>query len=312
MSKMRQFISVVVYVYNNADRIEEFITTVMKECEVFKQSEIIFVDDCSTDNSVSVIKDYYKKNPADYVVSIICMGRHHGMETAMNAGRDMAIGDYVYEFDDLYVDYEGSVIIDAYNKCLEGNDIVTVSTNVPMQFTSNLFYNVFNKSMRSNSPIGQESFRLLSRRGINRIISMDVEIPYRKVIYHNSGLSTANVEYRSTKGIRPSRGAEKVERFDLAIESFIYFTNLIERISLMIAVMFGLLFIASIVYTIVSRINGYHIGQGYISSMIIMSTGFTGVFGFLAVVIRYLGVIVNLTFKKQKYLIADIEKISSE
>ena len=95
MSKIRQFVSVVVYVHNNADKVEQFITTVMKECEAFKQSEIVFVDDCSTDNSVDIIRQYYESHPADYIVSIIRMGRYHGMEIAMNAGRDMAIGDYV-------------------------------------------------------------------------------------------------------------------------------------------------------------------------------------------------------------------------
>ena len=95
MSKMRQYISVVAYVHNNADRIKKFITTVMKECEIFKQCEMIFVDDCSTDNSVDVIKKFYKTHPVDYIVSIIRLGKYHGMEMAMNAGRDMAIGDYV-------------------------------------------------------------------------------------------------------------------------------------------------------------------------------------------------------------------------
>ena len=312
MSKMRQFVSVVAYVHNNADRIEKFITTVMKECEVFKQSEIIFVDDCSTDNSVEVIKEYYKEHPVGYIVSILRMGRYHGMETAMNAGRDMAIGDYVYEFDDLFVDFESSVILDAYNKCLEGNDIVTVSTDVPMRITSKLFYKVFNKAIKSDSQIGQESFRLLSRRGINRIISMDVEIPYRKVIYLNSGLSTANVKYKSITGERPARISEKNERIDLALDSFIYFTNIIQRVSLTIATLFGFLSLATIVYTLISRGFGYHIGMGWMSSMIFMSLGFAGMFGFLAIIIRYLSVVVDLVFKRQKYLIADIDKISSK
>lgn len=311
MSKMRQFVSIVAYVCNSADKIEKFITTVMKECEAFKQCEIIFVDDCSTDRSIEIIKKYYEDNPADYIVSIIHMGRYHGMETAMNAGRDMAIGDYVYEFDDLFVDFEGSVILEAYDKCLEGNDIVTVSTDVPMRFTSKLFYNVFNNAVKSDSQIGQESFRLLSRRGINRIMAMDVEIPYRKVVYLNSGLSTVNVKYKSTKGHRPARITEKNERVDLAIDSFIYFTNVIQRISIIIAILFGGLSLATIIYTLLSRSLGYHVGMGWVSTMIFMSLGFAGLNGFMAIVIRYLSVLVDLVFKRQKYLIADVEKISS-
>ena len=312
MSELRQFVSVVAYIHNNADRIEKFIDTVMTACEVFKQREIVFVDDYSTDNSVEVLKNYYKQNPADYIVSIIRLGKYHGMETAMNAGRDMAIGDYVFEFDDLFVDFNSSILLDAYYKCLEGNDIVTVSTDVPMRLSSRLFYRVFNYAVKSHSQIGQESFRLLSRRGINRIISMDLEIPYRKVIYLNSGLSTANIKYDSTEGHRPPRISENNERIDLAIDSFIYFTRIIQHFSLVIAFFFGVLSLGTIVYTVISRSLGYHSGLGWVSTMLFMSIGFTGLFLFMAIIIRYLSVIVDLVFKRQKYLIADIEKISSK
>lgn len=312
MLKIRQFISVVVYVHNNADQIIEFINTVMPQCEGFKKCEIIFVDDFSTDNSLDVIKRYYFKHSMDYIVSIVKLGRYHGMETAMNAGRDMAIGDYVYEFDSVFVDFDGSVMIEAYNKCLEGNDMVFVSTDVPMRFTSKLFYSMFNRAMRSNEKLGQESFRLLSRRAINRITSMDVDIPYRKVIYHNSGLSTITLKYKSKTGKRPARINGKYERIDLAIDSFIFFTKTLQRISVLILLLFGLVSLATIIYTIASRALGYHIGMGWVSTMLFLSLGLTGLFALLTIVIRYLSVIVDLSFKCQKYLISDVEKIASK
>ena len=55
MPKIRQFVSVVAYVHNNANKISKFITTIMKECEIFTQREIIFVDDYSKDDSVEII-----------------------------------------------------------------------------------------------------------------------------------------------------------------------------------------------------------------------------------------------------------------
>lgn len=308
-----QFVSIVAYVHNDKDKIHKFIEVVMECCQKnFKQCEIIFVDDFSSDNSVDVIKEYYKQNPVNYIVSIIKMGRYHGIETAMNAGRDMAIGDYVYEFDDLYIDFNADIVLEAYDKCLEGNDIVTVSTDVPIRYTSKLFYKIFNKAISSRAKIGQESFRLLSRRGINRITSMDVHIPYRKVIYLNCGLSTAQITYKSTTGSRPARITQKYERFDLAMDSFIYFTNIAERLAMGIAAGFGILSIFAIVYAITSRLMGYREGIGWLSTMLFVSLGFMGMFGILALVVKYLSVVVDLVFKSQKYLIADIDKISSK
>lgn len=312
MSTKRQFISFVVYIHNDKDRIEFFLKNTLSVCERFKQCEVIFVDDCSKDNSLDIIKKYYVDHPADYIVSIIRLGKFHGMETAMNAGRDMSIGDYVYEFDDIYVDYESSVIIDAYNKCLEGNDIVRVATDVPIRFTSKMFYRVFNKTSNLKESIGQESFRLLSRRGINRIISMDVDIPYRKAIYMNSGLSTATIRYESTIGKRPPRVVKNNERIDLAVDSFIYFTSITQHITLVGTILFALLSVLVVVYALVSRSLGYHVGAGYVSTMIFLAIGFTSLFALMAIMIRYLSIIIDLVFKKQKYLIADIEKISSK
>ena len=312
MSKISQFVSVVVYIHNNTQNLEKFITTVMSKCEMFKQCEIIFVDDYSSDNSIDVIKDYYKKNPVDYIVSIIRLGRYHGLEIAMNAGRDMAVGDFVYEFDDMFVDFDDKVIMDAYDKCIEGNDIVTVSTNVPLKTSSKIYYKVFNNATKLETGIGQESFRLLSRRGINRIIAMGIDIPYRKVIYLNSGLSTANVEYNSTVGRRPPRITEKTERLDLAIDSFIYFTKMIQRVSMVISGIFILFSIITVIYTLISRFMGNHVGMGWASTLIFLAVGFAGLFGLMAFVIRYLSVIVDMIFKHQKYLVADIEKISSK
>ncbi len=308
-----QFVSVVAYVHNDEKKIPGFIKTVMDKCvENFKQCEIIFVDDYSSDDSVKVIKDYYNDNPVNYIVSIIRMGRYHGMETAMNAGRDMAIGDYVYEFDDLYIDYEPDVIIEAYEKCIEGNDIVVASTKVPIRCSSKLYYRVINKSLGLKGKIGQETFRLLSRRGINRITSMDINIPYRKIIYLNCGLSAARITYKSTTGKRPPRITHKYERANLAMDSFIYFTNIAERVAMTVAVIFALISIFAIGYAIVSRAMGYHEGLGWLSTMLFTSVGFMGMFGMMALIIKYLSVIVDLVFKSQQYLIADVDKISSK
>ena len=307
-----QFISVVAYIHNDADKIAPFIKTVMEQCKDFKQCEVIFVDDYSTDNSVEVIRKYYAENPADYIVSIVKLGKYHGMEVAMNAGRDLTIGDYVYEFDDIYIDYDGKVVIEAYEKCLEGYDVVSAKTNVPIKKTSKLFYNVFNSAIDADAKIGQESFRILSRRGINRVISMGVDIPYRKVIYQNSGLLTTQIQYKSTTGERPARITGKHERLDLALDSFIYFTGIIHRFSFVVTILFGILSLGSIIYALFTRGLGYHVGVGYVSTMIFMSLGFMGVFGLLTIVIKYLSVIIDITFKKQKYLISDIQKISSK
>lgn len=310
-NKKQQFVSIVAYVRNDSDKIGNFIKSIMPIFhDTFKQCEIIYVDDNSTDDSVQVIKDYYEENPVDYVVNIIRMGHYHGMETAMNAGRDMSIGDFVYEFDSLYVDFKPETILEAYEKCIEGNDIVTASTDVDLLVTSRIFYKVFNKVSGLHSEIGQETFRLLSRRGINRITSMDAHIPYRKAVYLNCGLSTAKIGYKSITGTRPPRITEKYERVNLALDSFIYFTNVVERIAIFGVLGISLLAIAAILYALFYCTTGAHDGIMMFSLISFMSIGFIGLFGLIVFVIKYLSVLIDMVFKNQKYLITNVDKIS--
>lgn len=306
-----QFVSVVVYVHNNGKKIKDFAETVMNCFQKnFKQCEVIFVDDYSSDGSRQTIKEYYKSNPVNYIVNIIQMGCYHGLEIAMNAGRDMAIGDYVYEFDNMYVDYNADVIIEAYNKCLEGYDIVSVSADVSVRFTSRLFYGLFNSVSNLQTKISQDSWRLISRRGVNRIVAMDVDIPYRKAVYFNSGLSVAQISYKSQTGSRPPRITGRYERLKLGVESFIYFTSLVERIAMVAAILFSIFTICLIGYSFFAGLFSTGQGPGNRLVIFIMSIGFMGVFCLLAVIMKYLSVLVDLVFKRKKYRIAGVEKIS--
>ena len=85
-------------------------------------------------------KNIWKKIIVQEMVNIIHMSFFHGLESAMNAGRDLAIGDFIYEFDTAYVDYPSELIMEVYDKLLEGNDIVSAGTRDHVRMTSGFFY----------------------------------------------------------------------------------------------------------------------------------------------------------------------------
>ena len=49
----------------------------------------------------------------------------HGTEAAMNAGMDLAIGDFVLEFDACVPDFAAAEIMRVYQRSLDGFDIVS-------------------------------------------------------------------------------------------------------------------------------------------------------------------------------------------
>ncbi len=309
--KEQKFVSVVAYVRNGAGEITKFLDTVMGECEnLFQKCELILVDDCSSDESLDVVHRYYADRVFGYMVSIIKMGMYQGMESAMNAGRDLAIGDYVYEFDDLYVDYPAGMLEKTYRRCLEGNDIVSVGCDAKMRFTSRLFYDIYNKASKTKHKLGQETFRILSRRAINRVKSIGSYIPYRKAVYLNCGLRCDHIVYASTMPGELTIHSRKDERSLLALDSFIYFTRVMEKISFGIAIAFLLTGVAVLIYVAASYFLDTHLVSGWVSLMGFLSLGFMGIFGLLTIVLKYLSVIINLIFRHQRYLIEDVEKIA--
>lgn len=309
--KEKKFISLVVYLHNVESYIKYFMKSVVPTCEEhFQEFEIVCVDDGCTDQTVERLKEYLEETQVSAMVNVIHMSFFQGIESAMNAGRDIAIGDFVYEFDDVFVDYDPDILITVYEKMLEGSDIVAASSRGKLRFTSKAFYTLYNLTSYSNNKIGPETFRIVSRRAINRIKSMGQYIPYRKAVYGNCGLAMSTIYYESkdvTARIKNKTVAS--ERTALALDSFIYFTNVLERISMMICGLFLLVTVGVGIYIISDVFNASKPVEGWLSTMGFLALGFFGVFALLTIILKYLSVILNLIFKQQRYLVADIEKV---
>lgn len=309
--KEKKFISLVVYLHNVEAYVKYFLNAVIPVCERhFQEFEIVCVDDGCSDGTIEVLKDYLEENKVRAMVNVIHMSFFHGLESAMNAGRDIAIGDFVFEFDDIFVDYEPEMIMKTYEKLMEGNDIVAARSKGKVRFSSRVFYALYNSTSRTKGKIGPETFRVVSRRAINRIKSMGQYIPYRKAVYMNCGLKTATLEYESRD--REARVKNKIvtsERTSLALDSFIYFTNVLERVSMILCGVFLIISVGMGVYLIIDAFNGQKLVEGWLSTMGFLALGFFGVFALLTIILKYLSVILNLIFKQQRYLIADIEKV---
>lgn len=311
----KKFVSAVIYLNNSEKEIIPFLNKIIPVfSNNFEHYEFIFVDDSSEDNTVCIIKDYLNKHDYKGVFSIIYMGFYQGIEAAMNAGRDISIGDFVYEFDNVLSDFKESLILEIYEKMLSGYDIVSASPNGNMRLSSKLFYKIFNGNSKANLSIETESFRIISRRAINRIKAIGTHIPYRKAVYASCGLKRSDIKYDSSLSIAERKNLLKqngnlLQRGRVAFDYYIYFTNVMEKISLIISVIFFLFFFGTVFYSLIDYfVNGSAI-EGWTSTVCFISFGFLGIFVVLTIILKYLSVLLDLIFRKQKYLVADIEKI---
>ena len=307
MDKEKNFISAVVYVCNNEDTIKEFLEELVKLLKSnFMKYEIVCVNDYSQDDSVKVIKDIACKFP-DAHITIINMGYYQGLELAMNAGVDLAIGDYVYEFDSVNIDYDINIVMDVYKKSLEGYDIVNAVANNKKRLSSRLFYAIFNHFSNSQYRIQTTTFRILSRRAINRTNSINKTIPYRKAIYANSGLKLATIVYDVKNG--KNKKVMLKGRGKTAIDALVLFTDVSYKFTFMMSIITMIIVILVFAYTIFVFVSSSPI-EGWTTIMLFLSFIFFTIFAILLIIIKYLSIIVSLIFKNSRYLIESIEKLN--
>lgn len=309
-NKEKNFASAVIYVYNAENRIENFLKTIIGIMEGnFEHSEIICVNDSSDDNSLSLIKKT-SESASTTSISVVNMSYFHGLELSMNAGIDMSIGDFVFEFDNTYLDFEPSVVMDIYNRSLKGYDIVSASADRNEKFTSKMFYKIFDRYTDLSYKMSTESFRVLSRRVLNRIDSMNKTIPYRKAVYANCGLKTDNIKYQVVNQVALSTDKkEKNFRSNLAVDSLILFTEMGYSFAKAMTILMMCMSVFMIVYSVVIYATSNPVA-GWTTTILFLSVAFFGLFGILTIVIKYLQLLVDLVFKRKQYSFESIEKLT--
>lgn len=310
LNKEKNFVSAVIYVHNSENEVEKFLKTVADILENnFEKSEIICVNDFSSDDSVSEIRKLSAEINKT-CISILNMSYFHGVEVSMTAGVDLAIGDFVFEFDSATLDFEPNEIMKVYRKSLEGFDIVSASPNKTRRASSRFFYSIFNRFANLNYKMTTERFRILSRRVINRIAAMNRTMPYRKPVYAACGLKTANLTYNVTaKLIEKEDSFIKKYRMTLAGDSFIIFTDLGYRFSMFITSLMLFFTIGVGVYSLVFKFLRNPV-PGWTSTILVISVSMFFVFTVLTIVLKYLQILVNLVFKKNQYSFFSIEKLT--
>ena len=89
-------VSIVVPVYNNADSISQLLAQIELEIEknnLLSNSEIILIDDFSSDGSIHKILSY--RSTSKVTIVLACLKMNHGQIYALKTGFSLATGDAI-------------------------------------------------------------------------------------------------------------------------------------------------------------------------------------------------------------------------
>lgn len=306
------FVSAVVYVKKGGDSVRDFLEYLFGVFDSrFASYEFVCVNDGAGEEELGGIRQFGQEHGIRLltVVNMLAGRKGAGLENSMTAGRDAAIGDYIFEFDSTFADYSPQDIMTAYEKCLAGADIVSA---VPKQqrtgIFSRMFYRLLNSCLQTPAELAADRFRVLSRRAVNSIEAYSRTVPYRKAVYASSGMKCAAVRYDSGRtGKKLSSDAPGLEA---AGDAVILFTDLAYRVSLGFSVMMALLLAGYGIYAVsvhLSRPDA--VAGGWASLAVLICAGFLAVFILLAVMFRYLEMLLRLSFKKRQYAVTSVEKL---
>ena len=159
--------------------------------------EILFIDDGSSDGTLSAIRAARRASPA---VRAISFSRNFGKEAALTAGLEHARGAAVVPMD---VDLQDppEVLPEMIAKWREGFEIVygvrndRASDSLPKRLTADLYYRAHNWLSNDKIPEHAGDFRLLDRKVVDAIKAMPERNRFMKGLFAWAGFKQAFVAY---------------------------------------------------------------------------------------------------------------------
>lgn len=250
-------ISIIVPCYNEEESIPYFyeeINKVIKEMKI--ELELIFVDDGSSDNTMSLIK----KLSQDKKVKYISFSRNFGKEAAMLAGLRMSTGDYVTIMDaDLQ---DPPSLLPEMLRAIEedGYDCVaTKSTSrngysfLRKTFTA-WFYKIIGKISKTEMVAGARDYRLMTRQMVDAIIEMKEYNRYSKGLFEFVGFKTKWIEFENQERVAGTTKWNFWKLFSYALDGIVGFSTAPLILSSIIGVLFCLISFIMIIVVIVRTV----------------------------------------------------------
>jgi glycosyltransferase involved in cell wall biosynthesis len=113
-------VSIIIPVYNVEPYIERCLLSALNQ--TYQNLEIILIDDCGQDNSMSVASTVAENHPNGHKVVFLKHEQNRGLSSARNTGINAATGDYVY-----FLDSDDAITLDCIETLVnesEGFDVV--------------------------------------------------------------------------------------------------------------------------------------------------------------------------------------------
>ena len=311
-------ISILIPSFNEEENIQELYERIIKTLDEIhiNDYEIIFINNGSYDNSLTLLK---KINISNNKVKIVSLSRNFGYQNAILAGLNYSKKDYACILDGDLQD-PPETIKDFVLKAKEGFDVVygirkKRQASFFKKINYKIFYFFYQKLSEISVPKEVGEFCLINRKVINHLIKFKEKNLFLRGLRSWIGFSQVGIEYNRLERHKGNAKFSFYDSFVLALDGIISFTMVPLRIVLVVGMILSCLSIIYLLFILVTKllvIFGFNIPlwlvmpKGLTIMNLIMVTFFSLIVLILGIIGEYIGKIYIEIKGRPRYIIKEL------
>jgi glycosyltransferase involved in cell wall biosynthesis len=297
--------SIVIPCYNEEPILHRFhkeITTILQENQL--PYELIFINDGSRDRTLEILKEITKKDQHAHYVSF---SRNFGKESAMLAGLNFCCGEaaIIMDADLQHPPFLIPQMVQAYR---DGYDQVITKRsrkgeNGVRTLFAKLYYRLMNGMIDVMLTDGVGDFRLLSRRAVDALLSLQEYNRFSKGLFSWIGFREYVIEYENVLRDEGTSKWSFGQLINYALDGLLSFNNKPLRLAIYMGSFVTIADIFYVLYTFIQILIHGVVVPGYFT--IIASIGFLGGIQLISIGIigEYIGRIYYESKRRPHYII---------
>ena len=298
--------------YNEEEALPYFYEEVCRVVgELNYETELLFVNDGSKDNTLSVIKGFAEK---DERVKYLSFSRNFGKEGAMYAGFCNASGDLVAVMDADMQDPPS--LLPKMLELIESGEYDSVATRRVNRkgepkirsFFARMFYKLMGRISDADIVDGARDFRLMKRKMVDAIVSMGETNRFSKGIFGWIGFKTYWLEYENVERVAGETKWSFWKLFKYSLEGVTNFSDTPLKIASWSGIFFTFASVIAMFFVFIRALLFGDNVAGWPSTIcIILFIGGIQLFC-LGIMGQYISKIFRETKKRPIYIIAESNK----
>ena len=311
---MSKKVSILVPCYNEEENVEAISNAIIEQMEKLSKYdyEIIFIDNCSKDNTRALIRELCSKNPK---IKAIFNVKNFGQFNSPYYGLTQTTGDCAISMSADFQDPPDLIpqFIEGWE---EGNQIVcAVKTsskeNCIIYFLRSIYYKLIKKFSDVEQIEHFTGFGLYDKSFIEVLRKLDDSTPFLRGIVGELGGKRKEIPFE-----QPNRRAGKTHNnwyslYDAAMLSFTSYTKVSMRLAVFVGVIFSFLsLLTGFVYLIMKLIYWNTFAAGQAPTLIIVSLMCSIILAFIGILGEYIAAINHRMMHRP--LVVEEERINFE